>query len=59
MPRCKRCGQKFEANKDLDYSPARDLGDIFVESADDIDPRQLCPDCREELGIVSLLGFDA
>jgi len=57
MPRCKRCGQKFEADDDLDYSPARELGDIFVESIGDVDPQSLCPDCREELGIVSLLGF--
>ena len=59
MPRCKNCGQQFERDESWDFSPASELGDIFVESAGDVDPRELCPDCREELGIVSLLGFDA
>ncbi len=56
MPPCKRCGVQFKKNEDLDDSPMRELGDIFVESVGDIDSQSLCPDCREELGIVSLLG---
>jgi hypothetical protein len=39
------------------YSPASDLGDIFISEIGDVNVADLCPECREELGIMSLLGF--
>jgi len=40
------------------------LGEIFLESVDGDDPGvqdvgHLCPTCREELGIVNILGFSS
>jgi len=58
MPRCRRCGEKFEYEDSSDYSPARELGDIFLDSVGEVEPRELCAECREELGTLSLLGFD-
>jgi hypothetical protein len=40
------------------YSPASDLGDIFISEIGDVNVADLCPECREEVGIVSLLGFE-
>ena len=40
------------------YSPASDLGDIFISEIGDASVADLCPECREELGILSLLGFE-
>ena len=56
MPRCKKCGQKFDDDNGV-ASPAKTLGELFLEATEE-DPRDLCPRCREELGIFNLLGFD-
>jgi hypothetical protein len=54
---CKRCFKEFDEDESMDYGPARDLGDIFVSGAYNIDIRELCPECREELGVMNLMGF--
>lgn len=54
---CKRCFIQFDDNEHLDYTPARDLGDIFISNIGDVDIKDICPDCREELGVMNLLGF--
>ncbi|HNT56275.1 MAG TPA: hypothetical protein PKL99_00195 [Syntrophales bacterium] len=51
------CHREFDEEAIRDYSPAEELVDILlpslgIESVDDI-----CPDCREELGILGLLGL--
>ena len=51
---CKRCFQEFTVDENLYDSPARELADIFLESADIHD---LCLQCREELGMSNLMGF--
>ena len=38
-------------------SPAEALGELFLESAGEA-PRNLCPGCREKIGVAGLLGFD-
>lgn len=57
MKICRVCHRKFDEEAIQDYSPAGELADILlsslgVESVDDI-----CPDCREELGVLGLLGL--
>ena len=56
MPRCRKCGEKYDEDEG-GMSPAEALGELFLESAGEA-PRNLCPACREELGVAGLLGFD-
>jgi len=57
MKVCKMCYREFE--EDGQYiSPAEELADIFLQDIGVEDINDLCPQCREELGVVNLLGFD-
>jgi len=53
---CKRCFKEFE-EEDLDISPATELANIMFRDIGIEDINDLCPDCREELGVMNLLGF--
>lgn len=55
---CKRCGSQYEENSP-EYETAQDIGSIFIESVWDINPNELCPKCRRDLGMFTILGFDA
>lgn len=55
MPKCRKCGEKFDEEEET-MSPVEALGEIFLESAGE-NPRGLCPRCREEIGVLGLLGF--
>jgi len=56
MKTCKRCFREFEED-DQYMSPAEELADIFLENIGvEEDINDLCPQCREELGEVSILG---
>ncbi|MGC9975526.1 MAG: hypothetical protein ABSC57_02230 [Syntrophales bacterium] len=57
MKLCKRCFKEFDEDESVDYSPARELGDIFISRVCNNDVQELCPECREELGIMNLMGF--
>ncbi|MEI8226287.1 MAG: hypothetical protein WCG82_10205 [Bacteroidota bacterium] len=57
MKLCKRCFKEFDDNEILDYDPAREFGDIFISDTGDMDPEDICPDCREEFGVMNLMGF--
>lgn len=57
MKLCKRCFREFDENEIIDYNPARKLGDIFISNIGNVDVEDICPECSEELGIMSLLGF--
>lgn len=56
---CKRCFREFEEEEvlDVDTSPATELADIMLRDIGIEDINDLCPDCREELGVINLLGF--
>jgi len=54
---CPRCLAHFEEKEDPGHSPVRDLGDMVLESTTRMNPEDLCADCREEIGLVSLFGF--
>jgi len=53
---CKRCFREFEEDH-IDESPAEELADIFLQDIGVEDINALCPQCREELGVMNLLGF--
>ena len=58
MKLCKKCFREFDEDDKMDDSPARELGDIFISKIgnDDLE-KELCPECREELGVMNLIGF--
>ncbi len=43
--------------EDQTYNPIRELGEIYTAEIGNVDVRDLCPECREDLGIMNLLGF--
>jgi len=59
MKPCKRCFREFEESEAdvVDASPATELADIFLRDIGVEDINDLCPQCREELGVMDLLGF--
>ena len=62
MKVCQNCFQEFEDEAVTTTSPVEVLGEIFLDAVGRVKPdvqdaRQLCPACREKLGIVNLLGF--
>jgi hypothetical protein len=57
MKLCKRCFSNFDEDEHVEYSPARELGDIFISAVGDVAVEDLCSECREELGIMNIVGF--
>jgi hypothetical protein len=62
MKICQKCFQEFEDTSVTSVSPVDVLGKIFLEAVRSNNPgiqddRNLCPACREKLGIGNLLGF--
>jgi hypothetical protein len=57
MKLCKKCFREFDENNKREDSPARELGDIFISGIGDVDIKDICPECREQLGIINLMGF--
>ena len=56
MKTCKQCFREFE-EEDIDISPPEELANIFLQDIGVEDINDLCPQCREELGVMNLLGF--
>ena len=56
MKVCKRCFKEFEVDV-VDVSPATELADIFLRYIGVEDINDFCTQCREELGVMDLLGF--
>jgi hypothetical protein len=57
MKLCKKCFREFDENDKMEDSPAKELGDIFISETGNVDIKDICPECREELGIINLMGF--
>jgi hypothetical protein len=57
MKTCKRCFREFGEEEVLAVSPTTELADILLEDLGVEDINDLCPECREELGVTNLLGF--
>ena len=53
---CKRCSREYEDQEGW-KTPAEELGQIFLEDTNDQLADVICPECMEELGILTLLGF--
>ena len=59
MPKtCKRCFREFEEEiQGADINHVMKLADIMLRDCGIDDINDLCPQCREELGVMDLLGF--
>jgi len=51
------CFREFEGEDVWEDSPAMELGDIFARNTGIEDISDLCPECKEELGVINFLGF--
>lgn len=57
MELCRICGHPFEEDDGIPKSPAETLGDLFHKSTCSVDNAVLCPACKEERGMLSLMGL--
>ena len=57
MKICKQCLREFEDRIPVDFSPIQELGELFLDDVATEEGKELCPDCREEMGVLNLLGF--
>jgi len=53
---CSRCCREYTEDEDISI-PVDVLGQIFIDAMEDQDAGNICPKCREDLGILNLLGF--
>ncbi len=60
MKICKRCLREFDETDEvlLDVSPAESLVGLFITCKGREDTHDICRECREELGMMNLAGFD-
>jgi hypothetical protein len=57
MKKCPRCLQLFEEREVLGESPIEELADMFLVSDGDANPEDESPECKEEVGMITILGF--
>jgi len=57
MELCRICGHPFEEDNGNPKSPIEILGDLFHKSTNAVDHTVLCPACKEERGMLSLMGL--
>ncbi len=57
MKTCSNCGQPIQ--EDDMKNAAEILGELQEPSTGEFDDQNLCQTCKEELGMLSLMGFDA
>ena len=57
MKTCKLCFREFDEETVLHGSPPAELADVFLEGMEMEEINDLCPECREESGVINLLGF--
>jgi len=57
MKTCSYCGRPIDEVDPDPENPAEVLGDLFHESVSPVDDSDICPSCKEDLGMRSLMGF--
>jgi hypothetical protein len=57
MKICTNCFREFDEKEILESSPAADLADNALQDIGIDDVNDRCPDCREDLGVMTLLGL--
>ncbi|MEN6359629.1 MAG: hypothetical protein ABFD59_06200 [Smithella sp.] len=54
---CKLCQKVFENDSARDENPAEAIGNLFLENGIEVEANEICPECKEDAGILMLLGF--
>jgi hypothetical protein len=58
MKICKRCHREFDETDDApDASLSDTLGGLFITCMGQDETDAICRECKEELGIMNLMGF--
>lgn len=55
MKQCSNCGQPIQ--EDSNKNPAEILGDLAEQFISEGDDSCLCQACKEEVGMLNLMGF--
>ena len=55
---CSRCFREYD-EMGMVATPMDELGQIFLDSVSVYGYDLLCPACREELGMLNILGFQS
>ena len=58
MKVCKNCSQDFNEIENDSQNPMVELGKIFLKHVGEVNVNDYCPECREELGMLNVAGFD-
>lgn len=58
MKICKNCFQEFDEREDNNHNPMVELGNIFIEHTTEVNPADYCHECREEQGMINVVGFE-
>lgn len=58
MEVCGICGHPLVEDNDIPQSPVEILGDLFLKSFSSVDDSDLCPACKKEHGLRSMMGFE-
>ncbi|HOD62181.1 MAG TPA: hypothetical protein PKG96_08805 [Bacilli bacterium] len=58
MKICKNCYREFDEREEDPLNPIDELGKIFLEVTGETNVMDYCPECREELGLVNVAGFN-
>ncbi|MDD5343540.1 MAG: hypothetical protein PHW12_03860 [Smithella sp.] len=58
MKICKNCFHEFDEQEDDSHNSMVELGKIFLEHTTEVNPADYCPKCREELGMLTVAGFE-
>jgi hypothetical protein len=57
MKICTYCGLPFEDTEIQETNPFQKMGELFYSSNNQSDSEEICPPCKEKLGILNILGF--
>jgi len=55
---CSRCFREYD-EMEMVETAVEELGQIFLDSVNGYGNDRLCPACREELGMLNILGFQS
>lgn len=59
MKICTYCGLPFDDTEIQETNPVQKIGELFYDSINQINSEEICPQCKEKLGILNVLGFDS
>ncbi len=57
MKICSKCFRTFDWQEDEHHNQVADIGDIFLSQNKVADDIAICPECREKIGMLKLMGF--